>query len=162
MDKQLKETKYKKQKIDTYVSLKDINRLRSICKDYEFSSIYQLLKYLVDCFLRVVDPANDDDNTPVPHAIEEMFISPREYRRIKRIVKNNKNSGKLEIQLLIPFGEYISKRTRKIIINEQGLKMADEIKDMFDTNSDWISHDGMNIHHKPDQRKIKTPDDLKK
>ncbi|MBF0577719.1 hypothetical protein [Dysgonomonas sp. GY617] len=161
MKNQPKSPTYKKQKIDTYVSLKDINRLGLICKEYGFSSTYQLLKYLVDCFLRVADPANDDNNNPVPHAIEEMFISPREYRRIKRIVKNNKNSKKLEIQLLIPFGEYVSKRTRKVIINEQGLKMADEIKDMFETNSDWRSSEGMTVYQKPDQRKIKTPDDLK-
>lgn len=167
MDQQASTKKYKRQKIDTYVSLKDVNRLRSICTKYGFDSIYQLLQYLVDCFLRVADPANDENNEPVPHAIEEMFISPREYHRIKRLAKKEKQSKKFEIQLLIPFGEFLSKRTRRLIVNEQGVQMANEIQDMFNGNADWESqpdtnstHEGMYTKQKVDQRKYKTPDDL--
>lgn len=166
MDQQVS-NKYKRQKIDTYVSLKDVNRLRSICTKYGFDSIYQLLQYLVDCFLRVADPANDENTEPVPHAIEEIFISPREYHRIRRLANKEKRSNKFEIQLLIPFGEFLNKRTKRLIINEQGLKMADEIKDMFNNNTDWETepdsnsfHEGMNVKQKPDQRKYQTPDDL--
>lgn len=160
--------KYKPQKVYTYFSQKDIARMKEICKDYGFGSIYHLLQYLGDCFLRVADPTNDDNNEPVPHAIEEMFISPKEYHRIKRLAKKKKYSKKFEVQLLIPFGEFLNKRTKRLIINEQGLKMADEIKDMFNSNTDWETepdtnsyHEGMNIKQKPDQRKYQTPDDLK-
>lgn len=168
MDQQATKQRYKRHKIETYVSLKDVNRLKSICKKYDFGSVYQLLKYLIDCFLRVADPTNDDNDMVVPHAIEEMFISPKEYHRIKRQARRNKSSKKFEFQLLIPFGEFLTKRTRRLIINDQGMKMADEIKDMFDTNTDWEteesssgSHQGMIIKQKPDQRKYKTPDDIK-
>lgn len=154
--------KYKGQKLYTYASLDDVKRLKSITETYGFKTIYQLQKYLIDCFLRVVDPSNDTNDEPVPHAIAEMFIHPREYRRIKRLAKNEK---KIEFQVLIPFGEFITKQTRKAIINKQDVQMADEIKDMFETHSDWEAEptgDGgsMYVKQKVDQRKYKTPDDL--
>lgn len=165
MNDQAKHKKYKSQKIYTYVSTNDVERLQSICRNYGFDSVYKLQKYLVDCFLRVVDPRNDENTEPVPHAIAQMFIHPREYHRIKRLSKKDK---KVEFQLLIPFGEFITKQTRKLILNNQGMRMADEIKDMFDVNADWQtepsgtgSYDGMNMKQKADQRKYKTPDDLK-
>lgn len=165
MDQQVNTKKYKRQKIDTYVSLKDVDRLKSICTKYGFDSIYQLLQYLVDCFLRVADPTNDENNEPVPHAIEEIFISPREYHRIKRLAKKGKRSKKFEIQLLIPFGEFLSRQTRRLIVNEQGIQIADEIQDMFDIHTDWEAEPtgnggSMYVKQKPDQRKYKTPDDL--
>ena len=102
--------RYKKQKIDTYVSIEDVERLKRICDKYSFKSIYQLLQYLVHCFLRVADPENDPITELVP----------------------------------------------------------DEIQDMFFDNSEWenhnhsrYSHAGMIVKQKPDQRKIKSPDDLK-
>lgn len=83
MDKQPKQEtkhkKYKKQKIDTYVSVEDIKRLKAICEKYEFRSIYQLLQYLVHCFLRVADPENDPIVEPIPDEIREMFIPYEEY-----------------------------------------------------------------------------------
>lgn len=102
--------KYKKQKIDTYVSVEDVSRLRLICEKYGFNSIYQLLQYLVHCFLRVADPVNDPIDEPMPIEIEEMFTDNAEWEKRK-----------------------YSK----------------------------VSHTGMNIRQKPDQRKIKTPDDIK-
>ena len=46
--------------------------------------------------------------------------------------------------------------------------LPEEIKEMFTDNAEWekhthtkSSHAGMNIKQKPDQRKFKTPDDLK-
>ena len=159
--------KYKGQKIYTYVSVKDVQRLQAITDTYGFKSVYELQKYLVDCFLRVVDPANDTTNKPpVPEPIAEMFIHPREYRRLKRLHKKNK---KPEFQLLIPFGEYVkSKYTKKLIMNEQGMHMADEIKGMFNEYTDWESdptekgvYDSMRIKPKVDQRIYKSPDDLK-
>lgn len=157
--------KYRGQKIYTYVSQADVERLQTIAETYGFNTIYQLQKYLVDCFLRVVDPSNDTNTEPVPHAIAEIFIHPREYRRIKRLAKKEKKG---EFQVMIPFGEFVTKQTRKAIINDQGVQMADEIKDMFDIHSDWeaepttrsSNYDGMNVKQKADQRKYKTPDDL--
>ena len=101
--------KYKKQKIDTYVSVEDVSRLRLICEKYGFNSIYQLLQYLVHCFLRVADPVNDPIDEPMPIEIEEMFINNAEWEKCK----HSKSS-----------------------------------------------HAGMNIRQKPDQRKIKSPDDI--
>lgn len=83
------------------------------------------------------------------------------------MAKKEKHSKKFEIQLLIPFGEFLTKRTKRLIVNEQGLKMADEIHDIFLSNADWEAepdtnsyHEGMSVKQKPDQRKYKTPDDL--
>lgn len=101
--------KYGKQKIDTYVSVEDIKRLKKICKQHSFKSIYQLLQYLIHCFLRVADKENDPIDEPLPDEIEEMFTENTEWEQYKY---------------------------------SRG------------------SHAGMNIRQKPDQRKIKTPDDL--
>lgn len=158
--------KYKGQKIYTYVSVKDVQRLESITDTYGFKSVYELQKYLVDCFLRVVDPENDTDEEPVPQAVAEMFIHPLEYKRLKNLSKKNRKS---EFQLLIPFGEYVkSKQTRRLIINEQGMQVHDEIKGMFNEYTAWESdptekgsYESMRIKPKVDQRIYKSPDDLK-
>ena len=110
MGKQPDKNKYTKQKIDTYISVQDANRLKSICEKYYFKSTYQLLQYLVHCFLRVADPQNDPIEEPLPIEIEEMFTSNAEWEKRKHM---------------------------------RG------------------SHEGMNIKQKPDQRKYKTPDDIK-
>lgn len=151
--------KYKKQKIDTYVSVEDINRLKSICKKYGYNSIYELLKYLVHCFLRVADPENDPIDELVPDEIREMFISPKEYKRLKK-----KKQG-FEIQLLIPYTEFKTNKVMKVSITDEG--MSEEIIEMFSNNSDWEksnhsigSHTGMVKKQKTDQRKIKTANDL--
>lgn len=73
--------KYKKQKIDTYVSVEDVARLRLICEKYGFNSIYQLLQYLVHCFLRVADKDNDPIDEPMPIEIEEMFTHNSEWEK---------------------------------------------------------------------------------
>jgi len=72
---------YKRQKIDTYVSVGDVSRLRAICGKFGFRSIYQLLQYLVHCFLRVADPPNDPIDEPLPKEIEEMFTDNEEWER---------------------------------------------------------------------------------
>lgn len=102
-------SKYRKQRVYTYLSTYDIKRLENIAKAYGFNSIYKVLQYLSYCFLRVADPANDVVDEPIPQ----------------------------------------------------------EISDMFELNSDWEnsqysvgSHKDMTIRKRPDQRKIKSPDDL--
>lgn len=108
--KEAKRANYGKQKVDTYISYSDLSRLRNICAKYKFKSIYQLLQYLIHCFLRVADPENDPIDEPVPVEIEEMFTNNAEWEMHK---------------------------------SAKG------------------SHSGMVIRQKPDQRKIKSPDDLK-
>lgn len=158
-----RQKKYKGQKIYTYVSQSDMMRLQAIVKTYGLKSIYKLQKYLVDCFLRVVDPNNDTNNDPVPAQIEEMFIHPKEYLRIQSACKKNKRHS---IQLLIPFGEFKTNAVRRLEIDN----ISDEIIDMFESSTDWESqptratsnYSGMTVKRKPDQRKYKTPDDLNK
>lgn len=75
--------KYTKQKIDTYISVQDANRLKSICEKYGFKSTYQLLQYLVHCFLRVADPANDPIDEPIPQEIEDMFTNNADWEKRK-------------------------------------------------------------------------------
>lgn len=60
-------------KIFSRVSKKDYQRLSEIRKKYGFKSNYQIIQYLVYCFLRVADPDNDTCLEPVPPEIEEMF-----------------------------------------------------------------------------------------
>ena len=72
---------YKKQKIDTYVSLEDVARLKAICEKSSFNSIYQLLQYLVYCFLRVADSQNDPIDEPIPDEIYSMFSINSEWEK---------------------------------------------------------------------------------
>lgn len=60
-------------KIFSRVSKNDFERLSAIRKKYGFKSNYQIIQYLVYCFLRVADPDNDACLEPVPPEIEEMF-----------------------------------------------------------------------------------------
>ena len=65
--------KYKSQKIDTYVSKEDAERLKKIADKYKFGSTYKVLQHLISCFLKVADPPKEKDKDPVPYEIEEMF-----------------------------------------------------------------------------------------
>lgn len=110
MGKHPEDKKYRRYRVQTYVSPTEMKRLESICEAYGFKSTYQVLQYLVHCFLRVADPQNDPIDQPLPLEIEEMFTKNSEWE--KRTHTKN-------------------------------------------------SHEGMYLHQKPDQRKYKTPDDLK-
>lgn len=73
--------------IKTEVPAEYAKRLDEIVKKYHFRSRYQLLQYLVKCFIRVADPKPDDE--VVPADIEEMFEgyqtpSKMEFQDIKR------------------------------------------------------------------------------
>lgn len=50
-------------------------RLADIRKKYGFKSHYEIMQYLIACFLRVADPDNDTSVEPVPEEIEMMFDS---------------------------------------------------------------------------------------
>ena len=73
--------------IKTEISKEYMERLDEIVEKYHFRSRYQLLQYLVKCFIRVADPKPDDE--VVPADIEEMFEGyqtpyKREFQDIKR------------------------------------------------------------------------------
>ena len=73
--------------IKTEIPKEYMRRLDEIVEKYNFRSRYQLLQYLVKCFIRVADPQPDEE--VVPADIEEMFegyqtVSKREFQDIKR------------------------------------------------------------------------------
>ena len=73
--------------IKTEIPKEYMKRLDEIVKKYNFRSRYQLLQYLVKCFIRVADPQPTDE--VVPKDIEEMFegyqtFSKIEFQDIKR------------------------------------------------------------------------------
>lgn len=61
-------------KIFSRVSKTDYERLTQIRQKYGFKSNYEIIQYLMHCFLRVADPDNDDQIEPVPIEIEQMFF----------------------------------------------------------------------------------------
>lgn len=60
-------------KIFSRMDDKAYGRLAKIRKEYGFKSEYEILQYVVACFLRVADPENDTNPEPVPDEIESMF-----------------------------------------------------------------------------------------
>jgi hypothetical protein len=74
-------------KVQSYISKDDNDALERIVKKYNFKSRYQVIKYLIDCFLRIADPAKPKE--PMPQEIEDMFegytnAESREYVKPKR------------------------------------------------------------------------------
>lgn len=65
--------KIERVKIFSLISRADYSRLSEIRKKYGFKSNYQIMQYLVYCFLRVADPENDYHTEPIPTEIEDMF-----------------------------------------------------------------------------------------
>ena len=51
-------------KVQSYISKDDNEALERIVKKYNFKSRYQVIKYLIDCFLRVADPAKPKEPMP--------------------------------------------------------------------------------------------------
>ena len=64
--------------LSTKISTEKIHRIDEIVRKYNFKSRYKLLMYLVDCFLKVADPKDDE---VVPKEIEEMFDGYSELSR---------------------------------------------------------------------------------
>jgi len=48
-------------------------KLSAIKNKYGFKSEYEILQYVVGCFLRVADPENDTNPESIPEEIENMF-----------------------------------------------------------------------------------------
>lgn len=68
-------------KVFSRVSKPNYNRLTEIRRKYGFKSNYEIIQYLVHCFLRVADPENDTQTEPVPEEIEQMFQGLSEAER---------------------------------------------------------------------------------
>ncbi len=66
-----KNIQYKK--IVSRVTLFDYMRLRKICRDFGFKSPYEVMQYLMHCFLRAADPENDQQLEPLPKEIRKML-----------------------------------------------------------------------------------------
>lgn len=87
MEQIKKEEKTGFEQIKTEIPAECMERLDAIVEKYHFRSRYQLLQYVIKCFIRVADPQPEDE--VVPADIEEMFEgyqtpSKREFQDIKR------------------------------------------------------------------------------
>ncbi|BEG98120.1 hypothetical protein BSYN_03850 [Bacteroides sedimenti] len=58
-------------RIVSRISLEKYERLERVRKKHGFKSIYQIVAYLIDCFLRATDPREYED--PVHDEIKLMF-----------------------------------------------------------------------------------------
>ena len=75
-------------KIPVRVDLDQWRRLDKIKTDYHFKSTYEIMQYILGCFLRVADPMPDDDDEEVlPDEIKEMFYDLSEAERHFEYVK---------------------------------------------------------------------------
>ena len=71
--------------IATFIPKNDIERLDGIIKKYKFKSRYQVVQYLIQCFLKVADPQPEE---VVNKDIEEMFdgydsVSRDDFQNVK-------------------------------------------------------------------------------
>ena len=67
--------------IKTEIPKEYMIRLDEIVEKYHFRSRYQLLQYLVKCFIRVADPKPDEE--VVPEDIAEMFEEYQTYNKME-------------------------------------------------------------------------------
>ena len=67
--------------IKTEIPKEYMVRLDEIVEKYHFRSRYQLLQYLVKCFIRVADPKPDEE--VVPEDIAEMFEEYQTYNKME-------------------------------------------------------------------------------
>lgn len=74
-------------KIVARIDIDNFNRLSEIRDKYGFSSNYEIIQYLVACFLRVADPEHDETDEPVPDEIKDMFSDYSQAERHFEFVK---------------------------------------------------------------------------
>lgn len=79
--------KKKAKKIFARLAPEAYDRLTDIMKKYGFRSEYQILQYIVACFLRVADPDNDENEEPIPDEIADMFSDLSQAERHFEFVK---------------------------------------------------------------------------
>lgn len=75
-------------KIPVRIDMDQWQRLDKIRKDYHFKSNYEIMQYILSCFLRVADPLPEDDGAEVlPDEIKEMFSDLSQAERHFEYVK---------------------------------------------------------------------------
>lgn len=62
-------------KIVARIDIDCFNRLSEIRDKYGFNSNYEIIQYLVACFLRVADPEHCEEDEPVSDEIQDMFAN---------------------------------------------------------------------------------------
>lgn len=78
-------------KIPVRIDLDQWRRLDKIRIDYHFRSTYEIMQYILSCFLRVADPMPcDDEEEILPDEIKEMFSDLSEAERHFEYVKPKK------------------------------------------------------------------------
>lgn len=90
-----KDVQYKK--IVSRITLFDYMRLRRICRDFGFKSPYEVLQYLMHCFLRAADPENDQQLEPLPSEIRKM-LNIDTIKKLRKNLPHSDNDGKSEIE----------------------------------------------------------------
>lgn len=70
-------------KIPVRIDLEQWRRLDKIKTDYHFKSTYQIMQYLLACFLRVADPKpyDGEEEEVLPDEIRDMFSDLAEAER---------------------------------------------------------------------------------
>jgi hypothetical protein len=91
LKKMPRKTKVPYKQIITRVTVYDYKRLEFICRKYKFRSLYEVVQYLIHCFLRVADKEHDQEIEPLPVEIERMF----NLDTLKRIIKMIPRQGEL-------------------------------------------------------------------
>ena len=80
-------------KIPVRVDLEQWQRLDKIRADYHFKSTYEIMQYILGCFLRVADPMpGDDDEEVLPDEIKEMFYDLSQAERHFEYVTKTKTT----------------------------------------------------------------------
>ena len=74
-------------KVPVRIDPKQWERLDEIRKKFKFKSNYEIMQYILSCFLRVADPDNDTEIEPVPEEIEMMFSDLSDSERYFEYVK---------------------------------------------------------------------------
>lgn len=74
-------------KVPVRIDPKQWQRLDEIRKKFKFKSNYEIMQYILSCFLRVADPDNDTEIEPVPEEIEMMFSDLSDSERHFEYVK---------------------------------------------------------------------------
>lgn len=68
-------------KIPVRVDLEQWQRLDKIRADYHFKSTYEIMQYILGCFLRVADPMPGDDDEEVLYRMKSKKCSTIYHRR---------------------------------------------------------------------------------
>lgn len=144
--------------VGVHIPKQDIERLDFIVKEYRFKSRYQLLKYIIQCFLKVADPRPEE---VVNKDIEEMFdgwdsLEFGEYQNVKRgydISSTTKTDKEIKATVKKYADRYVKENFAKLeskfklmdsTVNEKGVSSLDKLNDtilsLYETNEKFSSY----------------------